>query len=571
MKLKAGDHFEKKYRIVRLLGQGGMGAVYEVEHLRVPGKYALKLMLPELNSDPSFQERFFREIAIARDFSHPNTVTVRDCDVTADGVCYYTMDLSPGVPLTKLAKEPLEWRRALGLMRQLLTALAEAHKRGVVHRDIKPDNVLVEGTPPDEVVKVLDFGIARAFSGSGSEAQNDLTAHAGIVGTPAYISPEQALGERVDGRADLYAVGCTLHRIVTGTLPFRSETPTGFYGQHIAVPPPPIRSVRPDRSFPDGLERFILRSLEKSREKRYQTAEEMIAEIDRLLGAQGRASTPARVAASPNEVTAMLGSGVVQAAHPHGTPAPAGLQRLSAMPTGGFDRAKLVVHPPEAGARAHKVFLLSLERVPFGRSRPKPGGANENAIVLWLLPARSERDDPENFRATLEISGRHGEITLEGGHAFVTDQSSRGIKLDGVALEKGKPTRLSERFHMEVAKVLALDGRVIGGGKDGVVLERIENCPHIQYAILRGEASIGASHKAAIRLPAGAPEEAVIVSRGGSGFQIKSGASTGAHVLRNGKPVPPGEGAPLLFGDELQLGPCKARLEPLDEADFREP
>jgi serine/threonine-protein kinase len=552
MMLKAGEVFERKYRVTRLLGQGGMGAVYEVEHLRVPGRYALKIMLPELTEDPTFQERFFREISIARELVHPNVVTVRDCDVAKDGACYYTMDLSPGVPLTKLAKEPLEWRRALALTRQLLLALSEAHKRGIVHRDVKPDNVLVEGKPPDEHVKVLDFGIARAFRDApGGHETGELTAHAGIVGTPAYIAPEQALGERVDNRADLYAVGCTLHRILTGNLPFKSETPTGFYGQHIAVPPPPIRGVRPEARFPEALEKLVLRALEKNREKRFQSAEEMIAAIDALLRPSGE-----RAGAS---------------AAPGAGPSPQG--RLSALPTGGFERAKLLIYPPVTNAIPRKVFLFALDRVPFGRARPRPGVQGENAIVLWLLPARSEREDPENFRATLEISGRHGEIQLQKDGAFIVDQSSRGTKLDGAPLEKGKPARLPERFTLEVAGVLSLEGRTLGReGAQGVVLRRQKNCDHISYAVLSGEAPIGSGEGAAIALPEGAPEEAVLVARGGSGFSIRPGRSTGAKLYRHGKPVPAtGEGTPLLFGDELQLGACTARFLPLEEADMREP
>jgi serine/threonine protein kinase len=432
--LAPGETFEGKYKIKRLLGRGGMGAVYEVEHVRVPGRYALKTMLPELGADENFRERFFREIEIARGLIHTNVITIRDCDVAGNGSCYYTMDLSPGVALTKLIPASgMEWRRALALIRQVFLALGEAHRRGIVHRDIKPDNVLVEGNPPSEVAKVLDFGIARAIQ--EDDSRKTLTSH-GIVGTPAYMPPEQALGKKVDGRADIYSTGVVLHRLLTGELPFRSETPTGYYAQHITQTPPPIRKVRPQNGFSDALERFVLRTLEKEAEDRFPTCEEAIDAIDALLGFTPRGATPT----------------------------PSSSARPVAIPSGQLDRGRLSISGP-AGGTPLKMFVFAVERASFGRARPKSTSPDENAVVLWLLPARSEQQDPENWRATLEVSGKHFEIAFREGGAWITDRSTRGTLLNGEPLPKGEARRLpAEKFKLEVGRVLQLEGHGLGAG-----------------------------------------------------------------------------------------------------------
>ncbi|HVY62297.1 MAG TPA: hypothetical protein VHF22_11625, partial [Planctomycetota bacterium] len=324
-------------------------------------------------------------------------------------------------------------------------------------------------------------------------------------------------------------------------LPFRSETPTGYYGQHIAVPPPPIRKVRPEGKFSEALERLVLRALEKEPPRRFQSADEMIDAIDALLGTPpGRAVTPypAFLPARGASGAAIPTPTPMTPTHP--TPASVHASR-AATAAGPLDRALLRV---EGGGQAAKVFLFALDRVPFGRSRPKAGGPDENALVLWLRPARSEREDPENFRATLELSGRHGDFFFKDGAAWIVDRSSRGTTLDGAPLPKGEPRRLPERFRLALAGVLELEGRALGPqGSGGVVLRRVRNAEHHVYALLRGPAS---------GLPC-LPEDAAVAPRPGGGFELR-------HA---------GKATALELGQEVALGEAAARLERLDEAQMR--
>ncbi|MGH7296062.1 MAG: serine/threonine-protein kinase, partial [Polyangiaceae bacterium] len=280
------------YRVIREIGQGGFGAVYEVEHLRIPGqRLALKIMNPTLNRDEGRRARFVREIQVNLRLSHPNIVTVRDCEAT-EALTYYTMDFVDGQPLDVTLKKggALPVSRALDIARQALHGLAAAHAEKIVHRDVKPGNLMIAGSSGKEVVKVLDFGIAKIVEEGASTTQD-----AAFVGTPAYLSPEQAQCKQgADPRSDIYSLGVVLYEMLAGRLPFQSESVTGFIFQHSYEQAPPISKVAPEKGVPPAVDAIVLRALEKEPERRFQSAAEMDAAIDAFLA--GPHPAPRRVA-----------------------------------------------------------------------------------------------------------------------------------------------------------------------------------------------------------------------------------------------------------------------------------
>jgi serine/threonine-protein kinase len=272
----------ERYRIVNRIGIGGMGAVYRAEHTMMRRDLAIKVLLPELGGKEEFARRFEREAESASRLDHPNIISVTDFGHTADGSLFLVMEFLAGESLTRaISGGPMAPARALAIIRQVLRALDHAHAAGVVHRDLKPDNImLVERDGQRDVVKILDFGIAKVtepLSGKGGEV---LTQAGVIFGTPEYLSPEQALGEPVDARADIYAAGVILYEMLAGRRPFESEDKVKIISMHLAHAPPRIRDVNPTIDLPVPLEQAVLQALEKSREHRFATAAAFMQALD---------------------------------------------------------------------------------------------------------------------------------------------------------------------------------------------------------------------------------------------------------------------------------------------------
>jgi tetratricopeptide (TPR) repeat protein len=267
----------ERYRIVNRIGVGGMGAVYRAEHTMMRRDLAIKVLLPELSGKEEFARRFEREAESASRLDHPNIITVTDFGRTAEGSLFLAMEFLAGSSLSAaIAAGPLPAPRALAILRQILRALDHAHAAGVVHRDLKPDNImLVERDGNREVVKILDFGIAKVTepqSGTGAPGREALTQAGVIFGTPEYLSPEQALGEAVDARADIYAAGVILFEMLAGRRPFESEDKVKIISMHLSHAPPRIREVNPAVEVSVPLEQAVLQALEKSRDNRFATA-----------------------------------------------------------------------------------------------------------------------------------------------------------------------------------------------------------------------------------------------------------------------------------------------------------
>lgn len=286
--LRTELHEAKKlgqYQLIEKLGAGGMGEVYLAEHQLLKRPCALKLISPELQTNPIAAARFEREVQSAAMLSHPNTIEIYDYGRADDGTFYYVMEYLPGLSIADLVKEagPLPPGRAVYLLRQACGSLAEAHRMGLVHRDIKPANILVAilGGQCD-VAKILDFGLVKL---NDSPTTATLTAEFTVSGTPSYMSPEQAAGlHEVDGRSDLYALGAVLYYMLTGKPPFERPNPMALMIAHAAEPVVPPRQLRPD--IPADLEAVTLRCLAKKPDERYADA----SALSVALGKCGSAS-----------------------------------------------------------------------------------------------------------------------------------------------------------------------------------------------------------------------------------------------------------------------------------------
>lgn len=262
------------FRLLREIGAGGMGRVYEAEQLSLRKPVAVKILHRDLMSDATVVRRFEREARSAAQIEHPNLVRIIDLGEDKEtGLLFIAMELVKGRDLGRVIEEdgPLSLDRIVRIMSQVLSALEEAHGHGIIHRDLKPANImLVERRQADEQVRVCDFGIAKSTMPGPSRADSMLTVRGLVCGTPEYMAPEQARGEDVDGRTDLYAAGVIMHQLLTGEVPFRASSPVGILSMHLDHSPPSARLKRPD--LPVRLESLILKALEKDPRRRPQSA-----------------------------------------------------------------------------------------------------------------------------------------------------------------------------------------------------------------------------------------------------------------------------------------------------------
>jgi tetratricopeptide (TPR) repeat protein len=295
--LAAGSMIAARYRILALAGVGGMGMVYRAHDEQLDVDVALKVLRPEVAADPGFRERFRKELLLARQVSHRNAVRIHDLGVAGD-LLFLTMDYVPGRSLRALLEEdgPLAPRQAVAIARQLAAALAAAHAEGVVHRDLKPANVLV-----DEGGRafITDFGVARSMTAAGP------TQTGAIVGTPDYLSPEQARGEPVDGRSDVYALGILLFEMLSGRLPFAGDSYAERLAQRLGGEPRDLADL--GVAAPARLRAVVRRCLQRKPARRYQGAAELLRDLD-ALPATSAAEPPARRAARHWGLLGLLGA-----------------------------------------------------------------------------------------------------------------------------------------------------------------------------------------------------------------------------------------------------------------------
>ena len=266
-----GKLLDNRYEILERIGTGGMAVVYKARCHRLNRLVAVKILKPELAHDAEFRRRFHDESQAVAMLSHPNIMAVYDVS-HSDELDYIVMELLDGITLKQYMQKkglPLNWREALHFITQIMKALSHAHSRGIIHRDIKPQNIMVLR---DGSVKVADFGIARV----ASAAQSTLTQEA--LGSVHYISPEQARGSHIDNRSDIYSAGVVLYEMTSGRLPFEGDTPVAVAIQHISSIPLPSRDINPD--IPEALEGITLKAMASDVDKRYVSADAMLADLE---------------------------------------------------------------------------------------------------------------------------------------------------------------------------------------------------------------------------------------------------------------------------------------------------
>jgi len=422
------------YRIESVIGTGGMGQVFRAVHIHLAREAAIKVLHANLAAEPGFQARFLKEARAIASLKHPNIVAVHDFGEQA-GSLYLVMELIEGGSLRQLllaqttAQAGLPLWTGIDLVRQTADGLALAHAQGMVHRDIKPDNLLLSDTlGGNPVIKITDFGLVR-LAESGT-----MTATGMVLGTAAYMSPEQCQGVELDGRSDLYSLGVVLYEVATGYVPFQAKTLSAAVYHHVQVAPPPPRTVRPD--LPLELEQVILRCLAKRPAERYASAAELSSALRTVLANQATIK--------PHQMPARQSQPADTVVQPKGrreAPAPPSSLGLdSVLPT-----ASGVPH-----IRLHDQSGKALQRVDLTAAGVTIGRAADNNL---------------SYDST-ELSRNHLRIQLEGQRVTVTDLgSSNGTYMEGIRLlpqvpqvwEGSQPLRLGSSLWLALEPAATLN------------------------------------------------------------------------------------------------------------------
>jgi tRNA A-37 threonylcarbamoyl transferase component Bud32 len=352
---RIGSTIGGRYRVVSLIGEGGMGAVYLVEHTLIRKRMALKVLNPDLMQNPEMVTRFEREALAAAHLDHPNVVAATDLGRTEDGALFLVLEYVDGSNLRDiLSFGPMPAQRVLHIARQVTSALVRAHALRIVHRDLKPENIMLAQREGDvDFVKVLDFGLAKVrvealLATEGDVTRSEaLTRHGTIFGTPTYMAPEQAVGAEVDGRTDLYSLGIIMYELLTGEPPFPGDDPSELLKQHVIGKVPPLTERAPALKIPAVLDQLIMRLLEKRPDKRPQEARVVLDTIDQIAASEGLRFEPS--SALHRMVMPTSGPIVVGGAQRHSAsdeatvmrpPGAAASDPLAPTPADGVDRGR---------------------------------------------------------------------------------------------------------------------------------------------------------------------------------------------------------------------------------------
>ncbi len=348
-----GTTIDGRYRIEKVLGQGGMGVVYTATHAVLGKRLAIKVLKSDVSKDQEIIQRFRQEAQSASAIGSQHIIDISDFGSLPDGSTYFVMEYLDGMELTKAIEEqrPMPADRVVHIAKQLCDALGAAHERGIVHRDMKPDNVfLIKRGANRDFVKVLDFGIAKVGG-----AQSKLTRAGQVFGTPHYMSPEQCSGQMVDHRTDIYALGVILYEMSVGRVPFDADNLMGILTKHIYEQPIPPHTLPPPINVPAGLEAVILKCLAKQADARYQSMAEVRADLE----AFERGTTPTAVMEAVDRRTFPLpdptGQHSVMQVEVGGTEPPSGSKLPLIL---GFLAGLLVI---AAGAGALYLFAFASE------------------------------------------------------------------------------------------------------------------------------------------------------------------------------------------------------------------
>ncbi len=395
-----GSVLDSRYRIDAVLGTGGMGRVYRGEHTGIGRTVAIKVLHADLGRNREAAARFQREALASGRLDHPNIVGVSDFGVLDQGACYLVMEALEGESLgARLDRTPqLPWREAIAIMRGVLAGLRHAHDRGVVHRDIKPDNIFLALKDGELVVKILDFGIAKLYAGSGDDPA---TTRAGLtVGTPAYLSPEQAVGGEITPASDLYSASIVLFEMIAGRTPFVDGDPLAMLGAHVGKPPPHLADVAPDLELPDGLDALVQHGLAKLTADRIASAGEYLTLLDDLdpiaVPMRAIASSPA-IAAIGIAPTALK----LQTPSPAQTPDPTAKPVAAQTPWPAEASAPVSTEPPPQtpAPRTSALAAIALpDAPPIPKAWLRRGGIAIAAAALFTIAvalATRPHDEPK--------------------------------------------------------------------------------------------------------------------------------------------------------------------------------
>jgi hypothetical protein len=340
--LLIGTTLDGRYRIDAIIGTGGMGRVFRGEHIGIGRQVAIKVLHAQMGRSKEATQRFQREALASGRLDHPNIVGVSDLGVLASGALYLVMEHLEGEGLGARLKRDgrLNWLESVEILRALLAGLRHAHDRGVVHRDIKPDNIFLARKDGEQIVKILDFGIAKLLA---SNVEDPTTTRAGLtVGTPAYLSPEQAVGGAITPASDLYSASVVLYEMLTGRTPYVDHDPLAMLTAHVSREPPAFTDVAPDAGIPPALEAVVRRGLAKVAGERFGSANEYVLAVDQVMRASGvEPVAVARVSGGVAIPTPPLGTPIPYAGL--SGPAPAPQSRSLAQPGDPIPRRWLLV------------------------------------------------------------------------------------------------------------------------------------------------------------------------------------------------------------------------------------
>ncbi|NTX13543.1 protein kinase [Myxococcus sp. CA056] len=390
-----GQVLDGRYKIESVLGQGGMGMVFRATQTSVQRPVAVKTLNPSLAAAPQFFERFRREAEIASRLRHPNVITIFDFGRAPDGTCYYVMELLQGESLKEVVKRegPMSLRRATSLIEQATQGLAHAHQEGCVHRDLKPHNIMVQDLGGRDFVKVLDFGLVKALE---AEEEEQLTSTGQVLGTPQYMPPEQAGGEAVDQRSDLYSMAGVLYFCLTGSSPFGANTVRKALTASLTQQVPAVNSKRQGAPVPAALDAFFRKALSPEKEDRYQSAQELIdammESVEDVSAEQFDAMPSGGSSSGVNERGSGSRASGSRAGRP-GAGSGSGVRssRVGASPGRGSTPSNVVIARSQAGAPGGSGSSPSRVRPPPGRAAatpppppPEPEGMSTGKKVAFV-------------------------------------------------------------------------------------------------------------------------------------------------------------------------------------------
>lgn len=526
---RVGSVVAGKYRLDGFLSRGGMGTVYRATHVMLGKPCAVKLIRPDLVTSPELVRRFLREARAAAALAHPHIVVVFDLGEGLDGTLYIAMELVQGRSLNEVlrAEGPMAPARIVRLLRQVAGALALAHREHIVHRDLKPQNLMIaRDSEGGEAIKLLDFGIAKTFG-----EHTELTATGLVLGTPQYMSPEQVSGGEVDHRTDLYALGVILYQMLAGEVPFHAPSTPALLMKHVNEPPEPPSRRRPDLRIPPALDAVALRCLEKDPARRFQSAEEFAAALERALwGAAEEGAMPLRRAEGVERVDGAAAALRTDADR-------AGDPTVPLARSGGSEPMV------SAGARA----------------TAPPAEAMQPAAAA---PAAGVRDTSHEARAreTSRTEGSRGAEPAAGSAARPSSRA-RAVAPDAAASsarDAGPPARATTRLPHAAAGAAAMAIVVVGAWAVGLFGPRSGDSGHSSGTPaadaanpaggVGGQTAAGAAGSAG-SAPSGAPD-------------VPAGARTGESGERGGAAGGAAGATPATQADASTEAAARARVAP---------